>query len=159
MSWEGCALQILRACIVSSQQMIQFLQPFQGRLPQDEAEFALLSSHMRRIGHIFEHSPNNLGQLLHGSGRQPQESTTQIPLWVTCRPLENLPQEAVSCGQTRQQHRVGIIGSPTLPQVEATAGETQSIRWLFPDSGRMMGKAPTEQVPPLHLTVAPNTST
>ena len=67
MSWEGCALQILRACNVSSQQMIQFLQPFQGRLPQDEAEFALLSSHMRRIGRILEHSPNNLGQLLHGN--------------------------------------------------------------------------------------------
>ncbi|MFM7988134.1 MAG: hypothetical protein ACKPKO_53360, partial [Candidatus Fonsibacter sp.] len=67
MSWEGCALQLLRACNVSSQQMIQFLQPFQGRLPQDEAEFAILSSHMRRIGHILEHSPNNLGQLLHGN--------------------------------------------------------------------------------------------
>ena len=67
MSWEGCALQMLRACNVSSQQMIQFLQPFQGRLPQYEAEFALLSSHTRRIGHILEHSPNNFGQLLHGN--------------------------------------------------------------------------------------------
>ncbi|MFM7987037.1 MAG: hypothetical protein ACKPKO_47765, partial [Candidatus Fonsibacter sp.] len=43
------------------------LQPCQGRLPQDEAEFAILSSHMRRIGHILEHSPNNLGQVLHGN--------------------------------------------------------------------------------------------
>ena len=67
MSWEGCALQILRACNVSSQQMIQFLQPFQGTLPQDDAELAILSSHMRRIGHILEHSPNNLGKLLFGN--------------------------------------------------------------------------------------------
>ncbi len=63
MRWEGCAFQLLRAC----KQMIQFLQPFQGRLPQDEAEFALLSSHMRRIGHLLEHSPNNIGQLLHAN--------------------------------------------------------------------------------------------
>ena len=67
MSWEGCALQILRACNASSQQMLQFLQPFQGWLLQDEAEFALLSSHARRIGNILEHSPNHLGQLLHGN--------------------------------------------------------------------------------------------
>ena len=67
MSCEGCALQLLRARNVSPQQPIQFLQPIQGRLPQDEAEFAILSSHMRRIGLILEHSPNNLGQLLHGN--------------------------------------------------------------------------------------------
>eukprot|EP00969_Alexandrium_andersonii_P153764 6798911-Alexandrium_andersonii.AAC.1 len=47
--------------------MIQFLQPFQGRLPTTEAEFQIMTSHMRRIGHILEHSPNNLGQLLRGS--------------------------------------------------------------------------------------------
>ena len=39
MSWAGCALQLLRARNMSSQQMIQFLQPFQGRLPQGEAAF------------------------------------------------------------------------------------------------------------------------
>eukprot|EP00969_Alexandrium_andersonii_P043488 1906752-Alexandrium_andersonii.AAC.1 len=47
--------------------MIQFLQPFQGRLPTTEQEFITLQSHMRRIGHILEHSPNNLGQLLRGN--------------------------------------------------------------------------------------------
>ena len=66
MSWEGCALQLLRACNVSSQHMIQFLQPFNGRLPLEVAEFATINAHMRRIGHILEHSPDNLGQLLHG---------------------------------------------------------------------------------------------
>ena len=67
MSWDGCTLQLLRACNVSSQHMTQFLQPFQGRLPQDEAEFTWLSAHMHRSGHILEHSPNNIGQLLHGN--------------------------------------------------------------------------------------------
>eukprot|EP00969_Alexandrium_andersonii_P023945 1045140-Alexandrium_andersonii.AAC.1 len=47
--------------------MIQFLQPCQGRLPTTEQKFLLLQSHMRRIGHILEHSPNNLGQLLRGN--------------------------------------------------------------------------------------------
>ena len=60
MSWDGCAFQLLRACNVSSQHMIQCLQPLQGRFPQDEAEFTLLIAHMRRIGQILEHSPNNL---------------------------------------------------------------------------------------------------
>ena len=62
MSLEGCAFQLYRASIVSWQQMIQFLQLVQGRLPQDEAELAALSSHRRRIGHILEHSSHNVGQ-------------------------------------------------------------------------------------------------
>eukprot|EP00969_Alexandrium_andersonii_P295434 13058834-Alexandrium_andersonii.AAC.1 len=37
--------------------MIQFLQPFQGRLPTTEQEFITLQSHI----------PNNLGQLLRGN--------------------------------------------------------------------------------------------
>eukprot|EP00969_Alexandrium_andersonii_P144527 6391139-Alexandrium_andersonii.AAC.1 len=47
--------------------MIQFLQPFQARLPTTEQEFWVLQSHMRRVGHILEHSPNNLGRLLKGN--------------------------------------------------------------------------------------------
>eukprot|EP00969_Alexandrium_andersonii_P116875 5167637-Alexandrium_andersonii.AAC.1 len=66
MSHEGYALQLPRACNVSPRQMIQFLQPFQGRLPTTEAEFQLVTSHMRRVGHILESAPNNLGQLLRG---------------------------------------------------------------------------------------------
>eukprot|EP00969_Alexandrium_andersonii_P054334 2391292-Alexandrium_andersonii.AAC.1 len=47
--------------------MIQFLQPFQDRLPTTGQDFLVLQSHMRSIGHIREHSPNNLGQLLRGN--------------------------------------------------------------------------------------------
>eukprot|EP00969_Alexandrium_andersonii_P132173 5844837-Alexandrium_andersonii.AAC.1 len=47
MSHEGYALQLLRACNVSPTQMIQFLQPFQGRLPTTEQEFLVLQTHMR----------------------------------------------------------------------------------------------------------------
>ena len=65
MGREGSALQPLRACNVSPQQMVQFLQPFNGRLPHDENEFGMMVAQMRRIGHILERSPNNLGQLLH----------------------------------------------------------------------------------------------
>ena len=64
MSWEGCSLQLMRALNVSSQQMIQFLQPFGSRLPSTEAEFDQLTGQMRRVGHILEHSPNNIGQLM-----------------------------------------------------------------------------------------------
>ena len=71
MSWEGCALQLLRARNAPAQQTMQFLQPFHRRLPQDEAEFILLSAHTRRIGHILEHSPNNIGQALHGNQQAP----------------------------------------------------------------------------------------
>eukprot|EP00969_Alexandrium_andersonii_P364570 15464415-Alexandrium_andersonii.AAC.1 len=67
MSRERYVLQLLRACSVSPQQMIQFFQPSQGRLPTTEAEFQLMTSRMRRIGHVLESAPNNLGQLLRGS--------------------------------------------------------------------------------------------
>eukprot|EP00969_Alexandrium_andersonii_P124716 5512518-Alexandrium_andersonii.AAC.1 len=39
MSHEGYALQLLKACNASPTQMIQFLQPFQGRRPTTEQEF------------------------------------------------------------------------------------------------------------------------
>eukprot|EP00969_Alexandrium_andersonii_P275895 12194755-Alexandrium_andersonii.AAC.1 len=67
MSHEGYALQLLIARKVSPTQMIQFLRQFQGRLPTAGQEFLVLQSHTRRIGHILEHSPNNLGQLLRGN--------------------------------------------------------------------------------------------
>ena len=113
MSWEGCALQILRACNVSSQHMIQFLQPFQGRLPQDEAEFAVLSSHMRRIGHILEHSPNNLGQLLHGNrpataGEYYSDTAQGYLRTATEYPSEN-PFSLGRC--SRKQLRLGYVAS------------------------------------------------
>ena len=46
-----------------------FAGVIQGRLPQDAADFAVFSSHMRRIGDVLEHSFNNSGKLLHGNGQ------------------------------------------------------------------------------------------
>ena len=77
--------------------------------------------------------------------------------WVTCRPQEKQPQEIVSCGQMHLHSLDCNIGSPTSPQKEATAGETQSIKWLSPYSGRMMEKAQKEQAMPRRLTVAQST--
>ena len=61
MSIEGMPLQILRACDETSQQLIQFLQPFAGRLPTREAQFLELTSSLRRVGHMLEHSPQQHG--------------------------------------------------------------------------------------------------
>ncbi len=66
MSTEGCALQILRACGVSTHQMMTLLQPFGTNLPRNEAELASLTSEMRRMGHILENTPGNIASSLHG---------------------------------------------------------------------------------------------
>ena len=67
MSWEGCSLQLLRALNLNSQQFVTFLQPVGQRLPSNEEEFYQLSGQLRRVGHVMEQAPNNLGQLLHGN--------------------------------------------------------------------------------------------
>ncbi len=66
MSVEDCALQVLRALHASPHQLIQFLRPFRGRLPGNEQEFRAMTAHLRRLGHILEHAPNNLGHAVHG---------------------------------------------------------------------------------------------
>jgi len=72
MSIEGCALQLLRVCHVNPQQLVQFLQPYGGRLPTTEQEFRDLLAHMRRIGHILEHSPNNIAAAIQGGRQAPR---------------------------------------------------------------------------------------
>jgi len=67
MSVEGSAMQLMRACHVTPSQMMTLLQPFNHNLPATEAEFRQLQSTMRRIGHVLEHSPNNVGQSLGGN--------------------------------------------------------------------------------------------
>ena len=54
MSIEGMRLQILRGRNVNSQQLIQSLQPFVGRLPTNDAQLVELTSSLRRAGHILE---------------------------------------------------------------------------------------------------------
>ena len=67
MAVEGCAMQLLRACGTNPTQMMQLLQPLNYRLPNSEEEFLQMRDTMRRIGHVLEHSPNNIGQGLHGN--------------------------------------------------------------------------------------------
>eukprot|EP00974_Lingulodinium_polyedra_P016706 1620763-Lingulodinium_polyedra.AAC.1 len=65
MSVEGCALQILRACGISPQHLPIMLRPFQGQLPQHDAQFNQFCTQLRRYGgHISEGSPGNGAQAL-----------------------------------------------------------------------------------------------
>ena len=70
MSVEGCALQILRACGISSQHLFTLLQPYSGQLPQTDAQFNNLCQQLRRHGHITEGTPGNIATSLHGPPRQ-----------------------------------------------------------------------------------------
>ena len=70
MNVEMCSLTLMRCCGIGTHQMIEYLRPFGGRLPQDDNEFMELRANMRRNLHILENAPNNLGQVL--SGHVPQ---------------------------------------------------------------------------------------
>ena len=70
MSAEGCSLQLLRACGIQSQHLITLLQPFNGRLPNNDLEFNQMCTQLRRFGHISEGAEGNIAQALHGSLRQ-----------------------------------------------------------------------------------------
>ena len=79
MSVSGSALQLLRACHISSEQMMTLLQPLNNRLPTTEADFRALQDRMRRIGHVLEHSPNNIGQSLAGNHEARAGAYLQLP--------------------------------------------------------------------------------
>ena len=70
MTVPGCALQLLKALNIDGQQLIPLLQPFNYSLPQTEEEFVRLQDTIRRIGHVMENTPNNIGQALR-HGNQP----------------------------------------------------------------------------------------
>ena len=67
MSTEGRALQLLCACGVPTNQMMQLLQPFITNLPANEQQLNALFASMKRTGHITENTPGNIGATLHGS--------------------------------------------------------------------------------------------
>jgi len=72
MGIEGLTWILLRACHVNDQQLLQLLQPFDTRFPTNDVQFRQLYAALRRMGHILEHRPGNLAQLLHaqhGSNR------------------------------------------------------------------------------------------
>ena len=55
----------MRSMNLNPQQFSTFLTPFGLRLPNTVREFEELQSHMRRIFHLTEHAPGNIGQSLH----------------------------------------------------------------------------------------------
>ena len=65
-SAEGWALQLLRACGVSTNQMMQLLQPFNTNLTANEQQLNALFASVRRMGHITEDTQGNIGATLHG---------------------------------------------------------------------------------------------
>ena len=64
MSWEGYAWLVLKACGTNSQQLLQLLQPYQGRFPNTAAEYNALTMSLRRMGHILEGAPGNISNQL-----------------------------------------------------------------------------------------------
>jgi hypothetical protein len=64
MSWEGYTFFLLRAIGPTPQQLVQLLTPTGGRYPQTDAEFEALQTQLRRIGHIVENAPHNIGSYL-----------------------------------------------------------------------------------------------
>lgn len=74
MSVQGLSWILLRACQVNDTQLLTLLQPFGGLFPADAGQYATLTMHLRRMGHIIERSPGNIAsQLRVGSnGGSPQ---------------------------------------------------------------------------------------
>ena len=64
MSWEGYSWLLLRACGINQHQLLNVLQPYQGRFPSTEAEFNAMQLTLRRMGHILEHTPGNIASQL-----------------------------------------------------------------------------------------------
>ncbi|CAE7222318.1 unnamed protein product [Symbiodinium sp. CCMP2592] len=77
MSVTGLAYILLKACEVSDAQLMQLLSPLQGRFPNDDQEFQILKTQLRRMGHILEHSPGNIAAALRGRNAQPQYFATE----------------------------------------------------------------------------------
>ena len=64
MSWEMYSWLLLRACGVNQNQLLNILQPLQGRFPNNEAEYNSMELTLRRLGHILENAPMNLASQL-----------------------------------------------------------------------------------------------
>ena len=55
---------LLKACRPSDDQLLRLLSPFQGRYPQNDAEFRQLQDGIRRMGHILEGHTGNIAAAL-----------------------------------------------------------------------------------------------
>ena len=70
MSAEGMALQLLRACGVRETHLALLLHRFGGTLPRTQEQLDELIVELRRQGHIHEHAPGNIAQVLQGPFQQ-----------------------------------------------------------------------------------------
>ena len=64
MSFEGYSMNLLSAIGVSDEQLLQITSRYQGRLPNAEADYQDMLRYLRRMGHILEGTPGNVGSVL-----------------------------------------------------------------------------------------------
>eukprot|EP00971_Amphidinium_carterae_P191460 3798994-Amphidinium_carterae.3 len=69
---EPASLILLRAVGVSQHQYLNLIQPFGNRLPQSEQELSQMCHAIRRLGHVIESFPNNIGASFRGQGSSSQ---------------------------------------------------------------------------------------
>ena len=118
MSAEGCALQLRRACGVSTNQMMQVLQPFNTNLPANEQQLNAFFASMRRVGHITDNTLGNIGATLHESrgGGSPHlliESYNTSTINHSGASVEDTSQ-----GSDQQSH---LLGQTPPPEQQWTA--------------------------------------
>ena len=64
LSVQGVSFVLLRSVGVNDTQLLQLLQHFNGQYPNNDAQFRALQQGLRRMGHILEHHPGNIAQML-----------------------------------------------------------------------------------------------
>ena len=148
MSVEGCSLQILRAIGIQHQHLFHLLQPFQGNLPTNDAQFQQLLTQLRRYGHITEGAPGNIASTLSGPFRQARpgaylasggggnaEATgqrTDAFFGDASQPANawevlSMPQEPYAAPQSFEAHTFSAVPAPSTGQGAGSSrtGDTQ----------------------------------
>ena len=138
MSWEGYAWLVLKACGTNSSQLLQLLQPCQGRFPTSEAEYNALAMSLRRMGHILEGAPGNVSNQLR---RAPQQGffNDAAPAFIA---MDADPWQATNADPWQQSRDPwqGATGSssstwnpaPVAPQAPA-ASQSSAFRTAVED--------------------------
>jgi hypothetical protein len=155
MSWEGYSWLLFKACGISMShhQLLNVLQPYQGRFPSTEAEFNAMQLTLRRMGHILEHAPGNLATQLRSApprafmvGTAGGASTNPRP---DTRPRHGgLPEQRHR--RRRSQHPLSKTMRITSPRKAARARPTprrsqaQERRWITVATRSSGTAAPTK---------------
>ena len=96
---------------------MQPLQPFNTNLPANEQQLSALFAAMRRVGHITENTPGNIGATLHGSrgGGPPHFLTETFNNSTTSHSGASdgdVPGYLTTQGNDQQNHLLGHTPSP-----------------------------------------------